>query len=102
MDANSKDIIETLNFIKDRMVTKDDLKDELVGLEGKLNKKIDGLATRIDGLETRIDGLEVKLETKMDDLNTTFNGLNNRIDYELDKRKVLEVRVTRIEETIAS
>jgi hypothetical protein len=68
MDKNTKDLLEAVNFIKDHMATKDDI------------AHLDG---RIDKLDAKIDGLDTKL--------TKFE------EGEIDKRKQLEVRVTKIE-----
>jgi hypothetical protein len=72
-----KEILETVNFIKDRMVTKSELHEEL-----KLVR--DEMATK-DGLRR----VEMKVE-----------GVYKRLDGELDKRKTLEVRVGAIEQNL--
>ena len=73
----TKEILETVNFIKDRMVTKDELHDEI-----KLVK--DAMATK-DGLRR----VEMKVEC-----------VDKRLDYELDKRKRLEVRAANVEQNL--
>ncbi|MBI2030007.1 hypothetical protein HYT05_00100 [Candidatus Kaiserbacteria bacterium] len=58
MDDNMKDLLETVNFIKDNMVMKSD-HDDLVASFDRLEKKVDdgfmSLTSRIGGLENRID-----------------------------------------------
>jgi len=86
MDANTKDILETVNFIKDNMATKEDLAE----LKNELSERIDTVEER---LNNKIDGAEARLSQRID-------GLGSRIDYELDKRKVLEVKVAKLEEKV--
>ena len=65
MDKDTKDILETVNFIKDRMVTKDDLGDlrnEMHDGFAAINRRLDQIiqmqldehATRIKKLETAV------------------------------------------------
>ena len=72
MEDNLRDVLETVNFIKERMVTKDDL----AAVETRLDR-------RIDKLDAKIDRIDVKL--------AKFE------ENEIDKRLELEVRVTNIE-----
>ncbi len=82
MDANTKDILEAVNFIKDNMATKDDLADVESGLSKRINDLEKNLNDRIDGVESKI------------------SGFNNRIDQEVDRRKILEVKVLHLEEKV--
>jgi len=72
MEDNLRDLLETVNFIKEKMVTKDDLADALAESEGRLGAKLD-----------RIDRRLAKFE-----------------EEEIDKRLQLEVRVSRIEKHV--
>ena len=72
MEDNLRDLLETVNFIKEKMVTKEDLADALAQSEGRLGAKID-----------RIDRRLTKFE-----------------EHEVDKRLQLEVRVSRIEKHV--
>jgi hypothetical protein len=72
MEENLRDVLETVNFIKERMVTKDDL----AAVEARLD-------LRIDKLDAKADRMDVKL--------TKFE------EAEIDKRLQLEVRVANIE-----
>jgi uncharacterized protein YlxW (UPF0749 family) len=72
MNQNTRDLLEAMNFIKDHMATKDDL----AALESRLDGRIDSLAAKIDRLDTKLTKFE---------------------ESEIDKRKQLEVRVSKIE-----
>lgn len=71
MDDNMKDILESLVFIKERMVTKDDLAE---------------VETRIAARMDKIDDRLVAVESKI-------GGIHTRIDEEIAQRKNLESRV---------
>lgn len=72
MEDNLRDLLETVNFIKEKMVTKDDLADALAESEGRLGAKIDRIDRRLSKFE----------------------------EDEVDKRLQLEVRVSRIEKHV--
>ena len=72
MEDNLRDVLEAVNFIKERMVTKDDL----AAVEVRLD-------LRIDKLDAKIDRIDLKL--------TKFE------EAEIDKRLQLQVRVANIE-----
>jgi len=65
-------VLETVEFIKDRMVTKS----ELAEVRTELKKDIE---------DTRLE------------LRSKIDGVHRRIDEDLDKRKTLENRMSRIE-----
>lgn len=72
IEKNIESLIETVSFIKDNMVTKDDIadmatKDDLASVDQRLGQRI--------------------------------GSISNRLDQELDKRKQIEVRVSRLERT---
>jgi hypothetical protein len=52
MDKNTKDILEAVNFIKERMLTKDDVR-EIVREETK--PQFDALKMKIDGIQQSLD-----------------------------------------------
>lgn len=58
MDKNTKDIIESLTFIKDNMATKDDLND----LEGRLGDRISKIDDRLTAVESKIEGTNRRLD----------------------------------------
>ncbi len=58
------------------------------------------LSTKVGGLETKVNGLEItvgRLEGKVDKVDSKLSVFEN---HEVDKRKQLEVRVTRLEKNI--
>lgn len=59
MDKNTEDLLETVNFIKDYMVTNMATKEELREVEQRLEKKIDdgflGSVSRMGAIDNRID-----------------------------------------------
>ena len=78
--------------IREHMATKEEL--------AKLSTKVGGLETKVGGLETKVNGLEItvgRLEGKVDKVDSKLSVFEN---HEVDKRKQLEVRVTRLEKNI--
>jgi hypothetical protein len=61
MDTNFESILETVNFVKDRMVTKDDLK----VVEERLAGRIDGVDDRLTAVESKISGVRNRLDEEM-------------------------------------
>ena len=76
---------DLMKFMTEKVATKSDLED--------LATKED-LAKVETRLEAKIDQVDSKLEGKIDQLNSKLGGSENS---EVDKRKKLEVRVTKIE-----
>jgi hypothetical protein len=72
MDENFRDLLETVNFIKDNMATKEDLAD----------------------VETRLDGRMAKLDAKVERIDRKLTKFE---ENEIDKRLQLDMRVARIE-----
>jgi hypothetical protein len=68
MDKDTKDILETVNFIKDHMVTKDDLADvrnEMHDGFAAINRRLDQIIqTQLDEHATRIKKLETAVFSK--------------------------------------
>ena len=63
MDQNSKDILETVNFIKDRMLTKDEVRDitrEVIRQEvpGMIREEINPLHHELREINKRLDALD--------------------------------------------
>ena len=71
MDENTKDILEAVNFIKDRMATKVDIAD----LRAELKSDIAKLDNRLMAIESKV------------------GGTHNRINDEAAQRNNLESRV---------
>lgn len=82
MDQNQEaELFETLHFIKDRMVTKDELREGL------------------DGLRSEVKG---DIARQGNDINRLGSKIDNFIDLETDNRKKLEVRVSNIETKVST
>ncbi|MBI2030306.1 hypothetical protein HYT05_01645 [Candidatus Kaiserbacteria bacterium] len=81
MDQNIKDLLETVIFIKDNMVTKD-THEELV--------------LRVDRMEKKMDGFEKKMDDGFTAVISRMGGIDNRIDNESAGRKDFENRVRAI------
>ena len=56
MDKDTKDILETINFIKDNMVTKTDFNE---GVE-KLNDRLTAVESKVGAIHNRIDDETLK------------------------------------------
>lgn len=80
------EIFEVVSFIKDRIVT--------------LEERVGTVEERVGTIEERMVTKEALARTESS-LKNDIRGLGNRLDDELDKRKVLDVRVGKIEEKIA-
>lgn len=79
MDQEMTDLTETVNFIKDYMVTNMTTKEELAEVETKLT--------------SRIDALEKKMDDGFLGVTSRMGAIDNRIDEEAFARKDLENRV---------
>ena len=72
MDQNLKDVLETVNFIKDRMLTKDDVREVV-------RKELQPLESKVAGIDKRLDIDAVKrdhekIPTRVADLETDVFG----------------------------
>ena len=57
MDKDTKDILETVNFIKDHMVTKKDFDEAVRGLDnktGKIDHRLTAVESKIGGIHNRL------------------------------------------------
>ena len=88
MEKNIESLIETVGFIKEKMVTKDDLKD-VRGALSTVEKRLD----------TKIDHVESILSMKIDHVESKLDAFENN---EVGRRKRLEVRVTKLEHKVLS
>jgi hypothetical protein len=81
------EIYEVVSFIKNQMVKGfADVEDRFVSLED-----------RFVSLEDRFVSLEKKVDLHHDEVIGKLDGVNRRIDNEVDKRKVLDVRASKLE-----
>ena len=86
---NKLGVQESLDFIIAKMVTKEEVR-EIVdeAFEGKMN----AFATKEDMVR-----MEARLEAKIERIDNKLGGFENS---EVDKRKRLEVRVTKLEQSV--
>lgn len=85
MDEATKDILETVNFIKDHMATKSDLEEVRQELKDGLEDVRQELKADIKGVQDEIVGIKNRL-----------GAIDNRIDDEAAARKNLETRVRKV------
>ncbi|MDT7779413.1 MAG: Nucleopolyhedrovirus protein [Acidobacteriota bacterium] len=97
-------IASTVEMIRDRMATKDDivrLDARIENLEVKVDSlavKVDSLAVKVDSLEVKVDNLEVKvnrLEVKVDRLEVETTIIRGEVEQ-------VHLRLDGIERTLAS
>lgn len=95
MDQNTKDVIDALDFIKERMVTKDDLKQFATKDEVRMivREELRDVRTDVKAIRTELDQLKEKVE------NTT--GYRKEIDHALERIAAIE-RHLGIERKIAA
>jgi len=64
MDENIESILATVNFIKDRMLTKGEAatKDDLQQFERRLDARFDTLESRVGNIETELRDIRQRLE----------------------------------------
>ena len=61
MDQNTRDILETVNFIKENMVTKDDLREQLEPVHSRLSTieaDLRDIRDRLDLLEEQVGSMK--------------------------------------------
>ena len=80
-------LTDSVVYMRERMLTREDV-EEIVEekLEEKLEEKFD---EKLQPLKDSVQAVESKI-----------GGIHNRIDYELDKRGMLETRVTKLEKAV--
>ena len=80
MEKESNDVLEVVNFIKERMVTKEELDERLAQTKDEIIGAVDG---KIEKTKNEIIGI----------VNNRIGGLENRLDNEIFARKDFEYRV---------
>ncbi len=87
------------------LVTKDDLKTGLDGVEARLGVRINGVEARIDGVEARLDGVEARLENRVDGVKSHVLALIEKVkaDYDVLARHLANVPsdIRRLTEQVA-
>ena len=81
LEKNVESLVESVGFIINNMVTKADVRDIVQEEVGKEVKK----------------AIEEKDLATKEDIKGIVSSAHNRIDQEVEKRKQLEVRVTKLE-----
>jgi ABC-type transporter Mla subunit MlaD len=86
MDKNIESILATVNFIKDRMLTKDEgaTKDDLQQLERHLGARFDALEPRVGNIETELRDIRQRLEA-LDEAAGNASGFAKEIDHLLKR-----------------
>lgn len=77
------ELLEMFVYIKDHMVTKDDLTDELAGLRTELKTDIATLREELGGLREELGG--------------KIDGIHRALDAGFERDGALDARVTKIE-----
>ena len=72
MDQNTKDILETVNFIKERMLTKDDVREIVREELEPVKSKVDGINQRLD--TEAIQRTDLKVPRRVHDLEEEVFG----------------------------
>src|ERR1700680_561469 len=82
MDKNIESILATVNFIKDRMLTKDEgaTKDDLQQFEPRLDPRFDTLESRVGNIETELRDIRQRLEA-LDEATRNASGFAKEIDH---------------------
>lgn len=73
------DIYEVVLFLKEKLVAHD---------------------TQFESVGHKFLSLEEKIEKNHQELIAKLDGVNRRVDNEVDKRKTIDVRVTKLEEKV--
>jgi len=87
MDQNSKDILETVNFIKDRMLTKDDVRDitrEVIRQEvpAMIREELKPIHHELKEINRRLDTLDEEYKN--------LKGVTKEIDELRDQVRAIE------------
>ena len=91
MDENIESILATVNFIKDRMLTKDEAatKDDLQQFERRLDARFDMLESRVGNIETELRDIRQRLEA-LDEAAGNASGFTKEIDHLLKRLAAIE------------
>lgn len=94
-------------------MNKDDLKEIKNIIDGSLETHLASVHEEIDDFRNEVDLRFAKVDERFEEVDKQFDKLDAKIDHvnaklgafensEVDKRKQLEVRVTRIEKSISA
>lgn len=83
MDQDTKDILETVNFIKERMLTKDDVRDIIrKEVPQIVREEIKDIRTELTSIRRDLEALTGKVDNIM--------GLPKEIDHALERIAAIE------------
>ena len=91
MDKNLESILAAVNFIKDRMLTKDEgaTKNDLQQFERHLDARFDTLESRVGNIETELRDIRQRLEA-LDEAAGNASGFAKEIDHLLKRLAAIE------------
>jgi ABC-type transporter Mla subunit MlaD len=91
MDKDIESILATVNFIKDRMLTKDEgaTKDDLQQFERHLDARFDTLESRVGNIEPELRDIRQRLET-LDEAAGNASGFAKENDHLLKRLAAIE------------
>jgi len=81
MDENTKNILDSLEFIKEKMAIKGELSDGLSGFRADMNQGFTAVDTRLENIEERLKDLPalrvdiLKMQQQLEILSETVNGM---------------------------
>ena len=79
MDENTKEIVDTLNLILTKMVTKDDLASQVDGLRTEMQQVLDSLHTEIDGLHTEMRQGFASIHAEIRDIHSRLDAIESEL-----------------------
>jgi hypothetical protein len=83
MDENTKDILEAVNFIKERMASKDDVRDIIrAEVPGIMREEIKDIRSELTSIRRDLEALTGKVDNIL--------GLPKEIDHALDRIAAIE------------
>jgi predicted nucleic acid-binding Zn-ribbon protein len=80
MEKETADILEVVNFIKDRMATKDDLAELRENMEARFeaaDRRFEAIDRRFDAVDARFDAIENRLTS----IETELRDIRQRIEF---------------------
>ena len=74
--------------------------DELAEVTAFIKDRVVGIEERVISTEKNVQRLDVKIDGVEERLTQKIHSLSNRMDYELDKRKSLEVQMRKVSDKV--
>lgn len=99
MEKETAEILEVINFIKDRMATKDDLaelRDNMDARFAAVDRRFDSMDARFDAIENRLSSIEVELRDIRQRIEAFEQAVHNISGYAKEIDHLIE-RVSAIE-----